>query len=251
VDTGCIILGLQAFGPVSGNWCWIKREREDLRYALSHSWRLGVFLSVIAIYTYIAVHLGFRFSWLRQHTPSASRGLTVELRLISKANELPAACDPTTPVSSTNSKMQEPRAPALLAPDEGSITPVQNDKSPEQNLRREPSVITIQEHQVIGDDFDQHDTLNCRKNKQYRTPEWTAIQSPKPVVTNPYTRLVLLMTAYPIMYILLWIPGIANRIVEATGRTSLPLQYAQASTQLLGLIDSVIFGILYSRSRDS
>ena len=53
---------------------------------------------------------------------------------------------------------------------------------------------------------------------------------------------VLLLNAYPLAYIILWIPGIANRLIEATGHSSSVVQILQASTQLVGLANAVTYG---------
>ncbi|KAH8824564.1 G protein-coupled glucose receptor regulating Gpa2-domain-containing protein [Flagelloscypha sp. PMI_526] len=46
---------------------------------------------------------------------------------------------------------------------------------------------------------------------------------------------IMLMNAYPLSYMILWIPGIINRIIEATGHSSHVSQLLQASTQFIGL----------------
>ncbi|KAG4412268.1 hypothetical protein IFR04_014594 [Cadophora malorum] len=52
----------------------------------------------------------------------------------------------------------------------------------------------------------------------------------------------MLLHAYPIFYILLWLPGIAMRISQATGHYSYVLQVMQASTQFIGFANAVTFG---------
>ncbi len=52
----------------------------------------------------------------------------------------------------------------------------------------------------------------------------------------------LLLNAYPLAYIILWIPGIVNRLIEATGRQSKVTQFLQASTQLVGLANALTYG---------
>ncbi|GJC78897.1 hypothetical protein ColLi_01735 [Colletotrichum liriopes] len=47
--------------PVSGNWCWISRDRPDLRYALTHGWRFGIIFTTILIYLYVWWYLGRHF----------------------------------------------------------------------------------------------------------------------------------------------------------------------------------------------
>lgn len=54
---------------------------------------------------------------------------------------------------------------------------------------------------------------------------------------------ILLLNSYPIMYIILWIPGIVNRIVEATGRSSRVLQLLQTSTTFIGLVNAITYGL--------
>lgn len=53
---------------------------------------------------------------------------------------------------------------------------------------------------------------------------------------------ILLLNAYPLLYIILWIPGLANRIVEASGHTSTVTQVLQLSTQFVGLANALTFG---------
>ncbi|KAK0113453.1 hypothetical protein ONS95_013711 [Cadophora gregata] len=52
----------------------------------------------------------------------------------------------------------------------------------------------------------------------------------------------MLLHAYPIFYILLWLPGIAMRITQAMGHHSYVLQVMQASTQFIGFANAVTFG---------
>lgn len=57
VRTGNIALILHGYGPVSGNWCWIKKNRQDLRWALTHGWRVAIFIATVSIYTYVYIYL--------------------------------------------------------------------------------------------------------------------------------------------------------------------------------------------------
>lgn len=52
--------------------------------------------------------------------------------------------------------------------------------------------------------------------------------------------------AYPTLYVLLWIPGIVNRLMEATGKTpSNPRAVAalQSTSQFVGFANALTFGI--------
>ena len=53
---------------------------------------------------------------------------------------------------------------------------------------------------------------------------------------------LLLFNAYPIGYILLWIPGILNRLLELGGGSSRALAIAQSSTQFVGLANALVYG---------
>jgi hypothetical protein len=56
-------------------------------------------------------------------------------------------------------------------------------------------------------------------------------------------RKMLLLNAYPVLYIILWAPGLLNRLVEATGNKSRVLSIMQASTQFIGLANAITYGI--------
>jgi hypothetical protein len=53
---------------------------------------------------------------------------------------------------------------------------------------------------------------------------------------------VLLLNAYPLLYIVLWIPGLANRLAEAFGDSPKVLLVMQATTQFVGLANAFTFG---------
>ncbi|KAL1845295.1 hypothetical protein Daus18300_014568 [Diaporthe australafricana] len=53
VITSSIAVGMGAMSPVSGNWCWITAERTDLRYALTHGWRIAIIFLTVLLYAYI------------------------------------------------------------------------------------------------------------------------------------------------------------------------------------------------------
>ncbi|KAL3418134.1 hypothetical protein PVAG01_09849 [Phlyctema vagabunda] len=52
----------------------------------------------------------------------------------------------------------------------------------------------------------------------------------------------MLLHAYPIFYIILWIPGIAMRIAQVSGHSPYALQVMQASTQYIGFANAITFG---------
>jgi hypothetical protein len=55
-------------------------------------------------------------------------------------------------------------------------------------------------------------------------------------------RKMLLLNAYPIAYVILWIPGILNRVLELSGGESRLLRVLQSSTQYVGLANAITYG---------
>lgn len=53
---------------------------------------------------------------------------------------------------------------------------------------------------------------------------------------------MLLLNAYPVFYVILWLPGIINRLVEAAGHSSKPLAILQSSTQYIGFANAITYG---------
>ncbi|KAL8420382.1 hypothetical protein RB594_003246 [Gaeumannomyces avenae] len=55
---------------------------------------------------------------------------------------------------------------------------------------------------------------------------------------------MLLLNAYPILYVLLWIPGLINRLMEAAGHplTGRAAQALQSSSQYIGLANALTYG---------
>lgn len=108
---------------------------------------------------------------------------------------------------------------------------------------------------VSAVNFDmQVDNLNVKKdtiltiNVDIENPPKAYTQRLPPAIgvrtirKNQVNRLMILR-AYPILYVVLWLPGIANRIAEATGHPIRALQILQSSTQLIGFADSVTYFI--------
>ena len=60
--------------------------------------------------------------------------------------------------------------------------------------------------------------------------------------TDVEVRKFMLLNSYAMYYIILWIPGIANRVAEAFGHSVRWLQVLQASTQFIGFANAITFG---------
>ena len=61
--------------------------------------------------------------------------------------------------------------------------------------------------------------------------------------TEKRIKRAFLLNAYPIMYIILWIPALLNRFVDASGHRSRALTIMQCSTQFVGLANAITYGM--------
>ncbi|KAF8337207.1 G protein-coupled glucose receptor regulating Gpa2-domain-containing protein [Amanita rubescens] len=223
--TGFLALGMGRYAPASGNWCWIDAKPVYLRYVLTHGWRYLFIITEICLYIFL--HF-----WLRQHYRSLMKlqrtSLTAPVAITIEPNASMAAPGEKSAVShiefarptSTSQEMSSLNSPATTYA-QGS----------QYNLPA-PAPTTFppsaKSFNTIGN------VTGLRGSKSSRTlssnPQYQAIQR------------VLLLNAYPLAYIILWIPGIANRLIEATGHSSSVMQILQASTQLVGLANALTYG---------
>ncbi|KAK5112251.1 hypothetical protein LTR62_004412 [Meristemomyces frigidus] len=185
IITSNIGLALGAYGPATGNWCWITSEHFGDRYALTHGWRIGIFVITIIIYTWVYIHLRRIYGRLARDSHTSQ----------------------TTSV--------DPHARS--------------------------TVQVIEEIELSS--TSQHDDERLLRSNS----AGTALKEDVESVNEPYIRPtrelrnMLLLNGYPILYILLWIPGIANRIVEAFGPSPLWLQGLQSTTQWMGFADMITY----------
>ncbi|KAH6662660.1 hypothetical protein F5X68DRAFT_144918 [Plectosphaerella plurivora] len=219
--TGTIGLLSGSYGYVSGNWCWIRSSRLDLRYGLSHGWRIGIFFITILIYTYIYITLRRTFKNIRSISMSASRGTRTGLE---NQNQVPSDFEHDTQkilvsqsVSVSHEMHNIPRTPDL--PDD----PRSDASSNEFN-----SVKGTSQSRVV---IQGTTTSNETPFEASRMP------------AAPNMKKMLLMNGYPLAYIILWIPGIANRLAESVGGSPRWLSAMQASTQYIGLLNAVTYGM--------
>ncbi|CAH0020295.1 unnamed protein product [Clonostachys rhizophaga] len=208
--TSHVALGLNAYGYVSGNWCWIKASRVDLRYGLTHGWRLFIFFATIIIYSYIYIRLQQTFKSLRTFggTTNTQPSRDVGGNLGSDTEHILVSHDITV-----THELQDTSQSRFHGLHNNSS---QGIKSPTDNSF-EVSRPTLES--VSGPHYASH--------------------MPAP----PNVKKMLLMNGYPLAYIILWIPGIANRLAESTGQSPRWLKALQASTQYVGLVNSLTYGI--------
>ncbi|KAK8134259.1 hypothetical protein PG984_006271 [Apiospora sp. TS-2023a] len=196
-------LALNEMEPASGNWCWIAGDPPYLRYVLGHGWRLAIFALIVVIYLYIFIKVVLRVR-TRKRTNSRSAQLgRPEIKEIS----LPTA----TIVSAKDLEFQlDTEMSTIETPsrEEFAIRP----SNPRTNSERS----VADSVKSTGGSRQHHFDTELR--------HW------------------LVLSIYPATYMLVWIPGLANRIVELQGDKSQLLSVLQATTQLTGFINALCYG---------
>ena len=207
---------LDSYGYIGGNWCWIKHSRLDLRYGLSHGWRIGIFFATIGIYTYIGIKLKRVFANLRSFsTQTGTRTMPND--------------QTTTPADNTGDDTQK-----ILVNHSVSVSHEMD------NLPRTPDT---QRNEFTTEVTEARSTVRIEgtTTSSNEAGETTFQASRMPAAPN--VRNMLLMNGYPIAYIILWIPGIANRLAESVGGSPRWLTALQATTQYIGLVNAVTYGM--------
>ncbi|KAK2614743.1 hypothetical protein N8I77_001548 [Diaporthe amygdali] len=322
IITSVVAVSLNVMTPVSGNWCWITAKRPDLRYGLTHGWRIGIIFLTVLLYVYIwwFVHRHFRalFGSRRGarygynpvtgavHTESAK--LTRERLEESQGTTLIGDMD-TRPLSDIRD------APKDSSDGRDDVTmsdfslPIQGIEEVTGTERDLVSTVTIPAPSVGHADakrnYSRHfptpesdkpeicprvrHSVDVRVSIAKKSYSWLPPGIPPGSSTRitPHTetkitstrcsraapskpqrhmsvsqrdagaqsrahqvekeiRRMLLLNAYPTLYVLLWIPGIVNRFMEATGNTpSNPRAVAalQSTSQFVGFANALTFGV--------
>ncbi|RMD40572.1 hypothetical protein DV735_g4580, partial [Chaetothyriales sp. CBS 134920] len=222
VITTNIGLGLHAYGPVSGNWCWIRSEFLGLRYALTHGWRIAIFLATTAIYLYIYIYLKVTFKNLRAlHSPSdgLNNSSAFQSTLGSGTNGISNASEshrdlvaPTRSGSNISAELDAIDLNDSFSKEGNTIT----SRHPSATLPATDLTAANGQGGPRGDNQAYRRQINLRR--------------------------MLLLNGYPILYVILWIPGMANRLAESVGHGALWLSALQATTQFIGFANALTYG---------
>ncbi|GME40462.1 Epoxide hydrolase-like protein [Neofusicoccum parvum] len=316
--TSSTAAGFGALQPTGGNWCWISRDRTDLRYALGHGWRFLIILATVCIYAYIYIYIQHHFSsskalrlsvfgaYVSTAPPSRDLGklemdlakpnptLTSQKALESKDLQMIAEIDQEVSkrlsehIETARHSMALTRLHSRPEPD--SITPTTpttattTTPSNLTNLLAEPNAalrrnseltIDIPSHSLelhfLDYPFPPSSAILSRQRLREKPSQTLTIdttitpssppppelfESPTSIRTHMQqqsshrhaqvereVRRMLLLNAYPVAYVVLWLPGIANRIVEAAmGSSPRWLLILQSTTQYIGLANALTYG---------
>ncbi|KAM3414841.1 hypothetical protein BST61_g9985 [Cercospora zeina] len=218
--TANVALGLNLYGPVSGNWCWIQAKYFGLRYALTHGWRMLIFVSTIAIYTYIYIYLMRAFGRLGVGSTNGTYNSSVyPLGTIDDKAHIQVRSSITTTVAHHHDTPRGSKEPNTY-----------EEESEIGSMAKRPSCSTASDTAPLA--FVGHPS---------HVPANTRISSAAARHRKQEIRKMLLLNGYPILYVILWIPGMTTRIWEAFHPSPLWLQGLQATTQLVGFANVLTY----------
>ncbi|KAF8626425.1 hypothetical protein AX15_004887 [Amanita polypyramis BW_CC] len=231
--TGLLALGMNWYAPASGNWCWIEEKPAYLRYALTHGWRFFFIIIEVCLYAYLHI-------WLRRHYQRL-----IKMQGAALPNTSPIEVTITTTTSrfatsegeseNTQIEVETPLpSPIEVYEDKTSGTKSTECKVYDQRTGTTPCLPSLVQNSPASPDSWTFSRLvglrGTRSSRLSHDPQYRAI------------RKILLLNAYPLAYIILWIPGIINRSLEATGHMNTVVEILQASTQLVGLANALTYG---------
>jgi len=226
IITSFLALGKDYYAPVSGNWCWLTPDPPYLRYVLTHGWRFLFIIIEIIIYIHIYTSVKKRFSELRSLSMPDSTAASVSRNRSTNAYLLPQYSQVEKPVP-TGGEISESRSDSFDA--ERKLSKASQGGEPQGKIHFTQNQLSSSEHSAKQEDGVHVSRANDQIDK-----------------TERKIKKMLLMNGYPIAYIILWLPGIANRIAEATGHEITTLAILQASTQLIGLANAINYGLTES-----
>ncbi|KAE9364457.1 hypothetical protein N431DRAFT_519914 [Stipitochalara longipes BDJ] len=247
-------LTLGAYQPGSGNWCWIGSDDRILRYTLGHAWRLVIISTIICLFTYLFIYVHIYFSSMRSIDElNALEGDTDrfeeraykgdDLNGIHVYNEFEISEEPIDVYwASTAAEERNTR-----------FFPSHPTNQPQvENERKTPTALSSQSLSKISNRITESTPLltrdllalirrpppsNLTITISHTTPLRSAIKA-----REAHIQKLPLFNAYPVAYIILWIPEILNRFIELTGHKSRTVAVLQASTQFVGLANALVYG---------
>ncbi|PHH79252.1 hypothetical protein CDD80_5336 [Ophiocordyceps camponoti-rufipedis] len=220
--TSLLGLALGVYGYVSGNWCWIRSQHLGLRYGLTHGWRIAIFVCTIAIYTFIYIHLKRVFGRFRVSGPSTGNTTSRDQTVIEHDFD--------------NSESQH-----ILVSSSFAVSHELDDMShaSSDTIKNPSSTGKIAVWAVAASDAGPSDPAKSA----YKRPGAGGASRPmSKLPAPPNLKKMLLMNGYPLAYIVLWLPGMINRLAESMGHSPRWLRALQSSTQFIGLVNAFTYG---------
>lgn len=240
VISSTTVTALGEMKPVSGNWCWISQTRPDLRYGVAHGWRFLIIFLTICIYVYIYQYLGRHFRSLAIASVFGKQdGYSEETSGLESTDVEPLSRHDTPHQISFSGSGKAFDQKAFIPTGGGILGSGSPAGLSPQSRDRGTSQVSFPEG--VGSPQPSIPLAATRPTTPHQSSQRTRR---KKGVENEIKRM-LLLNGYPVMYILLWIPGLTNRAMEASGKTSSSevLAALQCSTQFIGFANAVTYGL--------
>ncbi|RMZ70324.1 glucose receptor git3 [Pyrenophora seminiperda CCB06] len=233
---------------VSGNWCWISGQEPALRYVLGHGWRFSIIIATIGIYIYIWTYMNKHYKMLNLVTTGESytHQSSVQRREFRKSN----AFDLQSESQMELHQIHVEHHVAVKHSEDGQAKSPNVDLEANDSCRSGTTVSVTSENDTYTKDTSAKNMSDLSASKNA-----IIVEDPRAMhVSNPSRdasqsrnvereiKRMLLLNAYPILYIILWTPGILNRLVEASGHKSRVLAIMQCSTQYIGFANAITYG---------
>ncbi|KAF8345109.1 hypothetical protein F5887DRAFT_1074757 [Amanita rubescens] len=184
--TGFLALGMEWYAPATGNWCWIEPKPVYLRYLLLHGWRFLFIIIEISLYIYLNIYLR------RHYRALAAEG-------ISPPGGIGSRFTRTEPRQESSSRV------LVTTIDLG-----------EKSTIKSTSEATAS---VYSPNTSQRSTTGLLPQDRPRSTFWARLTGLRGTsrTTSDFSadarykaiQRALLLNAYPLAYIILWIPGIS------------------------------------------
>ncbi|KAF5679447.1 cyclic amp receptor 2 [Fusarium heterosporum] len=253
--------------PVGGNWCWIS-NRADLRYTMAHGWRICVIFGTVAIYLYIRFYLKRK---LRCDTPESNRIASLSLKR-QKRKGFQVMDDEGLELDAFGRSEQNAKAmkAAALGRHEPLVSPrhtglddlesglekgaeAESSTARRGTIRHRPTSSKVGVDSLItAVDDTPAEGPRATPSQDGEQPQVNVLQTngsefrmrPDNHQVELEVKRMLLLNAYPFMYVILWAPGLINRVMEASGHSnSVAINAAlQAPSQFIGLANALTYG---------
>jgi hypothetical protein len=261
-STGIYAWTKNYYGPVSGNWCWIEKQYLRQRYTLNHGWRFAIFVISLCTYIYVFIYMSRRLrpQGLSNLSSSIPDDLDYEkLEYKPRDNAVLAGCGITPRISLDEAANEPPISPGKKGHRRAVSSfsfarKLQVDTTSPPAKDNHDTTPHLEETDITSPG-ETHILVDLEKGvKTYDVPP-TPIEPPitalpiRRAATRPDYKTkvdreiwkMLLLNMYPVTYLILWIPGIANRIAEGMGHEVRTLVILQSSTQFIGLANAAVY----------
>ncbi|KAE8353201.1 hypothetical protein BDV28DRAFT_148324 [Aspergillus coremiiformis] len=242
--TSLTALSLDILGPVSGNWCWIESRYLGLRYALGHGWRIAIVFITAGTYIVVFIVVKRRYKHLKLFpTGDTTSGCDTATTMDRDPVELLSIrMDTTVTIRGSNAlnhqaslaettespSRDRPSSQVSYAAKSMEFAPScdSNEAPPDESFPSQHKTSTIDSHPMNCDSPWSRDHRMEQRDKKLGYVE---------------VHRVMLLNGYPVFYVLLWLPGLLNRLMESLGCKVQWLQILQASTQFVGLANALTY----------